>query len=97
MRFEDARDKAKDLAVKYYKSWTYIYKCENTEEYEVSIYRNFVSTDWFFVSPSGKICDHKIYEKIVEEMKKHRLVGCYPFSKEVEYYDNLWQITSKND
>lgn len=52
----------------------------------------FNSDDWWYVAKDGRIMEHKTFEKIV---KKNEMVSYYPFSNDVMYYGQKWNMIEK--
>ena len=95
MKFKDARQAARELALETHKSWVYMYRTKNKKEseYEISSIKNFNSTYWFYVSSSGAIMNAETYEKIIKRVKKEGLEpGVFPFSKKLYYYGRKWNM-----
>lgn len=55
----------------------------------------FNSDDWWYVAKDGRIMEHKTFEKIVKKMKKNGMVSYYPFSNDVMYYGQKWNMIEK--
>ena len=85
MTFKEARKQARELA-KENGYWSYIYR---TNE------QNFNSDDWWYVAKDGRIMEHITFEKIVKKMKKNGMVSYYPFSNDVMYYGQKWNMIEK--
>ena len=96
MTFKEARKQSRELA-KENGYWSYIYRTKNKKEktYEVSNEQNFNSDDWWYVAKDGRIMEHKTFEKIVKKMKKNGMVSYYPFSNDVMYYGQKWNMIEK--
>lgn len=96
MTFKEARKQARELA-KENGYWSYIYQTKNKKEkiYEISNEQDFNSDDWWYVAKDGRIMEHKIFEKIVKKMKESGMVSYYPFSDDVMYYGQKWNMIEK--